>query len=614
MPIPMTRPANADAPAMRAQIERLLEGGDRISALAAARRYWESSPDASVARYVRRLFEPLWQGRPTRVHRVAMLRSFTVEPVIPLLEAEAALVGVRLDAWVCPFNAYAQEILNPASELYAHRPDSVILAVQTRDVAPALWERFAEMSPAQVEAEIDGAANLLIDLLGRLRGGTDAHILCHGLEAPGRAADGLLELDREFRQADAIEAVNRRLRGWCAGQRDVHLLDYDGLIARCGRDRWSDAKKWATARLPLSIEAMSWLARDWWRHLAVWVLPPAKVLALDLDNTLWGGVLGEEGLNGLHLGDEHPGAHFRAFQRAVLDIARHPDMLIRRKDLAAWRINWDPKPANLVSLAAELNLGLDAIIFADDNPAECEAVRRALPEVDVVELGADPSTYAGIVRALPRLERLTLSAEDAERTRYYADERGRRELQGAAESVEDFLASLQIEVTVEPITAATLARAAQLTQKTNQLNMTTRRYSETELATHLQTPGGGGFVLRSRDRFGDSGIVGLALTRSAAGDWEIDTLLLSCRVIGRQIETALVAHLAQAARAAGAERLVGWFRPSGRNAPAADIYRIAGLELLRRDADAELWGLDLAGRTVSPPSWVRMVEPEPVGG
>jgi FkbH-like protein len=525
------------------------------------------------------------------------------------------------------YNAYAQEILDPASALYAHRPDTVLVALQARDVTPALWDQFAAMAPDEVEAEIERAAGLLIDLLAALRRSIAATIFCHGLERPLHASEGLLDQVREVRQADALEAVNRRLRAWAADQSAVYVLDYDGLIGRHGRERWFDEKKYATTRLPLSLNAMGWLAEEWWRHVAVVALPPAKVLALDLDNTLWGGVLGEEGLAGIRLDDGAPGRFHRAFQQAVLDIARrgvlvvlasktnepealeavdrHPGMLIRRTHLAGWRINWEPKPANLAALAEELNLGLDSFVFVDDSPAECEAVRRALPEVEVVELPKDPAAYAGVLRRVPRLERLSASREDGERTRYYADERERRDLAASAATLEDFLHSLDVEAFAEPVSAATLARAAQLTQKTNQLNMTTRRYGEAQLGQMLGDPAWRGYVLSARDRFGDNGVVGLALTRDEGADCEIDTFLLSCRVIGRGLETAFLAHIAEEARGRGAERLRGQFLPTPRNAPAARIYELAGFRLEQGSEAAQDWSLALGEGAPSSPAWVR---------
>jgi len=622
-PTPSTEPSDP-----RAEIEARLAADDLQGARERARRYWRDNANASAARFLTGRLERFWPAARIVDHRVAFLRSFTVEPVVPLLQAEAALAGCRLSPFVGEFNAYGQEILDPASGLYAHRPDTVILAVQTRDIAPALWSGFAGLSDAAVLEEVEQAAAALDGLVAALRANTPANIVVHGLEPPLNPVEGLLDLRRPLGQADAIAAVNARLRERFAGRANVYFLDYGELQARHGRARFASEKKWATAKLPMSVEALAWMAQAWWRHLSLFALPQAKVLALDLDNTLWGGTVGEDGMAGLKLSDEYPGVFHKNLQRAVLDIARrgvlialvsknnaqdalqvideHPDMLIRREHIAAMRIDWEPKAANLASIAQELNLGLESFVFLDDNPAEREAVRRSLPEVTVPELSDDASTYADLLRGLPALERLDSSAEDAQRTRYYADERQRRDVQAKAENLDDFLASLDIRVEIAPIDAMSLARAAQLTQKTNQLNLTTRRYTEAQLSERLASPGWAGYVLRASDRFGDNGLVGVALTRADGTASEIDTLLLSCRVIGRRIETAFLAFLADAARRGGHERLRGWFIPTAKNAPARGIYDQAGLARIEQRGDEELWEIDLRSGDVAVPDCVAL--------
>lgn len=610
----------------RARIDAALASNDLPTARAHAGTYWLDNPNASAARFVAGRLDRLWPAGRIVDHRLAVLRSFTVEPVLPLLQAEAALAGCRMISWVGEFNAYGQEILDANSGLYSHRPDTVILAVQTRDIAPRLWSGFGGLSAEAIDQEIEAAAESLIGLVNQLRARTPAQILVHGMEPPLHLDQGLLDARRMPGQAEAIASVNRALRARLARVPSAYFLDYAEFQARHGRARFVSEKKWATARLPLSVEALPWLAQEWWRYLSLFILPQAKVLALDLDNTLWGGTVGEDGLAGLRLSDEYPGVFYKNLQRAVLDAAargilialvsknnpadalhvidHHPEMLIRREHIAAMRIDWEPKAANLASIAHELNLGLESFVFVDDNPVECESVRRSLPEVTVLHLGEDPSTYASLLRGLPALERLEVSAEDGERTRYYAEQRQRTDQQGQAESLEDFLASLDIQVEVAPIDAMTLARASQLTLKTNQLNLTTRRYSEAQLGERLATPRWAGYVLRAADRFGDNGIVGVALVETEGGTCRIDTFLLSCRVIGRQIETAFLSVLADIARRGGCVDLQGWYLPTAKNAPARDIYAQAGFT--RRDATeaGELWGIDLGSSVVSPPPWV----------
>ncbi len=624
---PPTASKTAPRPA-REEIEACLAEGHRAGALAAARAYWQAEPSASAARYVTGLLDRLWPTARISTHRIAFLRSFTVEPMVPMLQAEAALDGCRIEPWIGDFNAYGQDILNPASALYASKSDTILFAVQLRDISPDLWARFADLPESEVETEADRAAETVIDLLTALRQRTSAHILVHGFERPLERALGILDARRKMGQGDAIARLNARIRAFAAGERAVTWLDYDELQSRFGRAAWFDDRKWLTARLPLSVDAMPQLAAAWWRHMAPLARPQAKVLVLDLDNTLWGGTVGEDGVAGLKLGPDYPGAYFQSLQRAALDLARrgvllavasknneadameviakHPSMLIRPEHLATHRINWQPKPQNIIDMAKELNLGLDSFVFLDDNPAEREAVRRGCPDVTVVELPKDPARYAECLRRVAAFERHAVLDEDRDRTRLYQEERERRDLMSGAGSLEEYLHALKVAVDIKPMTAATLARAAQLTQKTNQLNMTTRRYSEAQLEQLAREPGVGVYVLDASDRFGDNGLVGVAITRLAGAVTDIDTFLLSCRVIGRGVETAFLAYLAEAARAEGAVLLSGWFLKTAKNAPAADIYKNAGFHAAETTPAGQLWTFDLSTRSLAAPPWIAM--------
>jgi len=355
----------------------------------------------------------------------------------------------------------------------------------------------------------------------------------------------------------------------------------------------------------------------------------AKALVVDLDNTLWGGVIGEEGFNGIQLGPEYPGAAYVMLQRAILDLHRrgvilavcsknnaaeameaiqnHPHMLLRPEHFAAFRINWQDKASNLREIAAELNIGVDSLAFLDDNPSEREWIRTQLPAVSVIDLPDDVLGYAAALRECPIFERVTLLEEDRERGRHYTEQRLRGELQQSANSLEEFYTALRMVVRIGPATDVDCARVAQLTQKTNQFNLTTRRYSEPQIRAMMEDPAWRLYALRASDRFGDSGLVGVALVRRNAVDWEIDTLLVSCRVIGRTIETALLAFLCDAARRDGAARVCGWYFPTKKNAPAKDFYSSHGFTGAAEADAGSFWELDLlGGKRVATPAWIQV--------
>jgi FkbH-like protein len=601
-------------------------GDPPTSSLGELRRRFRSSPKLSTARQVIDALAaaPGAQDRP--VVRLAILRSFTIEPVVPFLRAGAALEGIDARISVLDFNTYAQDILDPGSALYSGHPDVVLLAVQTRDLLPRVWSAWTD-EPAAARQDVDDAVSSLTALVTTLRERTSALLILQGLERPAWPSAGILDAQAPGGQVDAIDSINAALRGLAARIAAVHFLDYDALVARHGRGRWHDEAKFLVARMPIAADALPLLAEEYLRFL----LPVAgrlrKVLVLDLDNTLWGGIVGEVGPDGVQLGDEYPGAGYRALQRAALDlhargvllainsrnnledamgvIEDHPGMLLRPSHFSAIRINWRDKAANLREIALELNVGLDSLAFLDDNPAERERVEQALPEVLVIPLPTDPLGYARALRDVPGFERLSLSAEDRDRGRLYAAERLRTGLRSDAGSLEDFYRSLDMRVTIAPVNPRTLGRIAQLTQKTNQFNVTTRRYNEQEVTVLASR--GRVLGLRSEDRFGDNGLVGVAILTFTGDSAEIDSLLLSCRVIGRTIETALLARLADEARASGARTLRGRFIPTKKNAPARDLYRAHGFTLGETQGEGECWVFDLAQAGPATPEWIEVL-------
>jgi len=281
-------------------------------------------------------------------------------------------------------------------------------------------------------------------------------------------------------------------------------------------------------------------------------------------------------------------------------------MLLRREHFAAIRINWNDKVEGLRELAAELNLGTDALAFLDDNPIERERVKAEMPEVTVLDLPDDPSQYAAAVWNCPMFERLTISSEDQQRSAIYAAQHERSQAEQSFQSKEDFYRFLAQEAEILPVEPITLARIAQLTQKTNQFNLTTRRYSEPQISEISAQPDCDVLSIRVRDRYGDNGLVGVAITRAVGRECHIDTFLLSCRVIGRSVETALLSDLASRAGARGSRKLVGRFVPTKKNAPARDFYRQHGFRLVSESEQESVWEFDLEQATIAFPAWIKL--------
>ena len=388
-------------------------------------------------------------------------------------------------------------------------------------------------------------------------------------------------------------AVGQWLRAQVASSM---LLDLDEVLMQVGRASFFDKRFWYSARFPFASAASIELSR---RLVAIGmnlIMPKAKVLVLDADNTLWGGVIGEDGIDGIKLGPEYPGNAFVDFQRRILDMQQrglilamcsknnaadvdqvlkeHPHQVLREDHFAARRVNWLPKAENLVSLAQELNLGLDTFIFVDDSDHECAAVQHALPQVEVVQVPSRPTDVTSCLDHVARLEVLSLTSEDLAKTQMYAQERHRRELmeEVGADSSSDYLSRLGMKMTVRINGAGHLPRLAQLTQKTNQFNLTTRRYDEARVAAFLQDDEWWVADFSLADSFGDSGIVGLALLqRCTPKSIRIDTFLMSCRVIGREAEGAFLHTLLRYLVERDVELVTAEYIPTAKNVLVRDF-------------------------------------------
>lgn len=620
-----------DPQASRKRVDAALADSNWPAARAELGKLWRATGDAATAGFVVARFDKMRAHLPLAPARLAILRSMTVEPIVPMLRAGAFASGIGLEVFLGDFNAYVQDILNAAGPMYAFDPTVIVLAVQTRDLVPELWTGFVDLSPQQVDEVCERAISSFKSWVETLRTHTKSHIILHNLERPSVPALGVFDRLNERSQIEAIERINAGLSAIARSKSNVYVLDYDRLLAGRGLDRVQDERKWLTVRMPLRADEMGALAREWLRFLHPISGKTCKALVLDLDNTLWGGVIGEDGMDGIKLDTEYPGAAFRSFQRAILDlfergiilavnsknnhadameaITSHPGMLLKPDHFATFRINWQDKASNLRDIAKELNIGIDSLAFFDDNPVEREWVSSQLPEVTVIDVPGDPMLYARTLREVPQFERLSLSSEDRVRGRMYAENRLRSELQQQFASMDEFYESLTMEMELQPVTPATLARVAQLTQKTNQFNLTTKRYTEEQVAAMNADPSWQLCAVKVKDRFGDNGIVGVAFTKVSGREAQVDTLLLSCRVIGRTIETAFLSFIAQRAKAAGATRLTGWYLPTKKNTPCKEFYAAHKFEIIEKsDAGGLLYAFDLATAEIAWPKWIKRLD------
>lgn len=566
--------------------------------------------------------------------RLAVLRSFTIEPLVEVLRVKAFLEGLRLKLFLGEFNQYQQEILDPGSRFYGFKPEAAFIAVRLEDLCPRLFHDFARLGPEEVQAvraEVQRSLESWVEAIDR-HGPTN--VLLSNFLVPGIGALGLADGQSALGQVPLVRALNLDLVGLAARHPRLYVFDLELLAGRIGKATFCDpVQLYRTLnpyRLSVYPEYGEWLMA----HLRALLGRQRKCLVLDLDGTLWGGTVGEDGPAGLELDDAYPGNCFKDFQRSILRLQQrgvllavnsknnpedalevirtHPHMLLREEHFSAIRINWKDKVENLHDIGRELNIGLDALVFVDDSPAECERVRRGCPEVLVVQLPLDRHLYPCFLERLTCFEQLTLTAEDRTRVELYRSRALRELLAAESATLEDFFASLEMRGTIYRNEPSQIARIAQMTQKTNQFNLTTRRYTEADIARFL--PEALVYTFRVEDRFGDNGIIAVAIVvPRATGEWYIDTLLMSCRVIMRTIEDTLLAQIAEDARAGGARRLVGAYIPTSKNEMVKDFYPQRGFTARDRAAPGEIqYVLDLdAGGSPAPSRWVRLLAAAP---
>ncbi|RDE06296.1 HAD-IIIC family phosphatase [Sphingomonas aracearum] len=564
--------------------------------------------------------------------RLAVLGSHSVEHLLPAIRVGAAARGVAAATHVGGYGQFRQELLIGDTALAAFAPDTILLATDAAALLPAVpLNSTQEVADAAVASATESLIRLwhaarsrygAMPLQQTLARQATALIGCNEHLLPGSPATLAAELDRSIRRAAAREGVP--------------LIDLSRLPEAIGSNLLIDPVRWHQAKQLINPVLAPLFGELVAQVLAAQSGKSRKCLVLDCDHTLWGGVVGDDGLAGLRLGQGSPeGEAFAAFQRYVAGLARrgiilavcskndetvarsvfdlHPEMVLRSPDIACFVANWQDKASNLRSIAATLNIGVDSLVFVDDNPVERAIVRRELPEVAVPELPGDVCGYPERIAAAGWFETVQLTGDDFARATSYAANAHRALASAQATDVDGFLSSLDMVMDARPIGALDRARAVQLINKSNQFNLTTLRRTPEELQEVLATPGALALAVRLRDAFGDSGLVSVVIARPDAAlpadAWLIDTWLMSCRVLGRGVERAVLGVLLEAAKKRNVSMLTGMFRPSGRNHMVEQHYASLGFTACAGGdglpEDATYWRLAVAG-AVPPPHHIKV--------
>lgn len=549
--------------------------------------------------------------------RIAMLGDETLDHLAAPVRVAALRRGLVVDVHVGPFGQWRQQILDPNSALHDYAPDCVLIAPDYRTMVSPL---APDASAEDADAAVTEAVSALAALWRSLRERTGAAVL---VETPWREDVSLYgSFERQVPSSPGFIADLLDTRLVAAARRDgVLLLDLRRKTAGGGYETLHDEALWHHAKQAITPQSAPWFGEQVARILGAVRGLSKKVVVVDLDNTLWGGVIGDDGLDGLVLGQgSAAGEAFAAFQNylkrlsargialavssknddgiARAAFADHPEMVLALDDFAAFEANWNDKPSALRRISEELSLGLDSFVFVDDNPAERDLMRRTLPQVAVPELPAAPEAYARCIADAGYFEAVAITAEDTQRSAQYVANRARRELESGATDMESFLRDLDMTLEITPFRCADLARITQLINKTNQFNLTTHRYTDSEVRAAMDAPDVITVAGRLRDRFGDNGLTSVVICRRSEEETdalEIDTWLMSCRILGRGVEHAILGVVAAKAAEAGGEALIGRYRPTRKNDLVKDLYpRLGFLRETTDDTTGEtIWRLPL---------------------
>jgi FkbH-like protein len=544
------------------------------------------------------------------VLNIAILRNITVEGLTPYLRYLAIQMGFRASISYGGFDNVLQDAIGN-DDLLNHNTDCIMIFTKLETLSPKLANGFAQLDSSDVEEEKNLVKNYIVSTLQGIRSKTNAVINWQGFELPVYPAFGVIDHTNSDMQVGAINELNDFLKAKLRDVKNGFFIDINVCRSIIGYNRFYDNRYWHIGKAPYTLDALREIANDNFKVFRALKGKNKKCLILDCDNTLWGGILGEDGINGIRIGPNYPGSAYLEFQQEILSlyhrgiiialcsknnepdvwdvIDNHPHMLIKRNHISIAMINWEDKASNIKQIASTLNIGLDSIVFVDDNEFEINLVKEFLPNVETIHLPKGASTdYRQMLASSGLFDSLAFTNEDKIRSQLYKAEITRKEDQGKfTGDIESYYKTLNMVACLSSANAAVTPRVAQLTQKTNQFNLTTKRYSESDIEAFINSGNADVIFVELEDRFGNMGIVGCSIISYREDFAEIDTFLLSCRVIGRGLEKVLLSRCIELAKNRNLAKVIGSYIKTSKNGQVADFYVNNGFIIESGDNDQE---------------------------
>ena len=525
--------------------------------------------------------------------KIAILASFTLTGLDECLKVKCMDVAIDYQSYVGSYNQYNQEILNSSSNFYKFNPDITFLFIDIRSFFGENFYSPYKMSIDERKSFIKNKISELENLIQQFNDNSNSKLVIANLNIPFYSPNGIIETKTDYGFHEMIEQINIKLRDMSKKNNSLFIYDFNSFVSKFGEKNVFDYRQFHLGDIQVALNFIPYLANELMAYIKPFYAKNKKCIVLDLDNTLWGGVVGEDGFDGIQLGHTSNGKAFVEFQKQLLSlwhqgiilainsknnyddaikvIREHPDMILREKNFASVQINWNDKAQNIKQIANEINIGLNSIVFFDDDKINQERIRQEFPEVLTIELSDDPSQYSSILKDLTDFNVLQKTEEDTKRGQMYAQQRERNELKQSVSNLDEFLKQLNIEVKIKKSNKFLIPRISQLTLKTNQFNLTTKRYQEEDIRNLSDNEKFQVGCAQVVDKFGDNGITGVYIVKKSDKIWTIDTFLLSCRIMGRGIENAILSQILKDAKQNGIKEIHAEFIPTEKNEPAKNF-------------------------------------------
>lgn len=547
--------------------------------------------------------------------RIAFLSNFTINGLAEVMRVLCNKESVYAKTYVSNYNQYAQEILNKNSKLYSFNADIIFLIIDSEHLLGDFIYFPYRLTKEERENYFKEKFDEFESLLRILKKNTSAKIVVNELLLPVYSDRGILENKESSGLKKSIQKFNEMLHMISKKDFQLFVFNFNDLVLKKGCEFMFDNKMKYLADIRISPKGIVELGKEYMAYIFPLMSLTKKCLVLDLDNTLWGGVVGEDGIEGINLGPEKQGQAFIDFQKRILGlfergvilavnsknnyddaievIKKHKHMILKEENFACIKANWNDKVSNFKEIANELNIGLDSMVFIDDDKTNRELVKEFLPEVMVVDLPEDPSEYPKIIEDLKVFNVFGITQEDLKKGEMYVDQSKRNKLKSQVQDLDSFLKQLKIKATIKKVDKPEKVRASQMTQKTNQFNLTTKRYLEEDIEKFIESKINLIKFIQVEDKFGNYGITGLFIVIKYPEIWEIDSFLLSCRILGKNIEFAFMQNLINEAKKQGIKRIKGVFIPSKKNAPAKNFLKECGFKFEKKEDGGEHYLLNV---------------------